>query len=262
LPHRSSVSLSTYMAAMDDVTTWALVLGDEKRGRAGVSVALNAEWGPAAHHHRRRKNLPCDAVDIQATISKIGRNLGFVWAEIKDASTGELLCHGSHIKYLPMGPLMDFMQHINGRKLAIWYADNFLKYHPPVDDRPLADLFEPSFQMQSDTRATFQVGREHASLGGPIHGGCQAVLMELAATEALKRTCPTMTATLDSIHVEYLSSPGGKEVELVVELLPCSDSSPIVPVQVSLISKGRTSSTGLLRFTREVDSSALLLSKL
>ncbi|GKY92803.1 hypothetical protein MPSEU_000250000 [Mayamaea pseudoterrestris] len=240
LPQRNATSLSTYLAIIDETTTWAFVLADKERGRAGVSVSLDASWGPAAH-------LPTDSVDVSAKITKVGRNLGFVQSEITDTRTGELVCHGSHIKFLPMGQLMDFMTSRRGSHIAQWYADNFLAAAQPHDPRPLATLFE-SFQMVSDTRATFRVGPEHASLGGPIHGGCQAVLIEMAATETITKLHPTMAATLDSIHVEYLSSPSQHEAELLVQVLPMSAQSPIITVKVDLVSKGRTSSVGTLHF--------------
>ena len=240
LPQRNAMSLSTYLAIIDETTTWAFVLADEKRGRAGVSVSLDAKWGPAAM-------IPTDSVDISATVTKVGKNLGFVQAEITDSHSKQLVCHGSHIKFLPMGPLMDFITSSRGAPLTRWFADNFVNAPPTHDERPLAALFD-SFQMQSDTRATFKVKPDHASLGGPIHGGCQAVLTELAATETLVRLFPDRTMTMDSIHVEYLSSPSPNEAELDVQVLPMSESSPIVTVKVELISRGRTSSVGMLQF--------------
>ena len=240
-PKQNQVSLSTYMAILDDATTWALVLGDKKRGRAGVSVSLGGEWGQAA------RKAP-DEVDIQATVSKIGRNMGFVQATIKDTCTGELICHGSHIKYLPMGFVMDFAQSSSGRPFARWLAKHFLNDKPMLAMRPLDSLFD-SFCMQSDTQATFVIAPEHASLGGPIHGGCQMMLMELAATETLKRTHPNVNAELESATIEYIASPGENSAEISVEILPCSTSYPTIVAQVCLNSRGRTSSIGKLRFS-------------
>ena len=247
LPQRNAMSLSTYLAIIDETTTWAFALADEKRGRAGVSVSLDAKWGPASL-------ILTDSVDISATVTKVGKNLGFVQAEITDSHTKQLVCHGSHIKFLPMGPLMDFITSSTGAPLTRWFADNFVQDPQPHDNRPLAALFD-SFHMQSDTRATFKVKPDHASLGGPIHGGCQAVLIELAATETLTRLFPNRNMRMDSIHVEYLSSPSPSEAELDVQVLFMSESSPIVTVKVYLISRGRTSSIGMLQFLATDDGS-------
>jgi acyl-coenzyme A thioesterase PaaI-like protein len=245
LPHRNAMSLSTYLAIIDETTTWAFVLADEDRGRAGVSVSLDAKCGPASR-------LPTDSVDVNATVTKVGRNMGFVQAEITDSKTQGLICHGSHIKYLPMGPLMDFMTSSRGANLTKWFADTFVDDPRPHDNRPLAALFE-SFHMESDTRATFVVAPEHASLGGPIHGGCQAILIELAATETLARLLPQLKSTMDSIHVEYLSSPSPKEAQLEVQVMPKTNESPLITVKVNLISKGRLSSVGMLQFVTTGD---------
>jgi hypothetical protein len=95
-------------------------------------------------------------------------------------------------------------------------------------------------------------------MGGPIHGGCQAVLMELVATRYLDRTRRGGGAYfLHSMDLEYVTKPSAKQVEITVqEILPHDDDSdadeksPILPVQVILESRGRVNSYGMLRFLR------------
>lgn len=299
---RSSISLSTYLAIIDDATTWCLVLSDRnKRGRAGVSVSLSASWcsspSPATTTTTAFDHDASDAVDekddddnadtsssypivVRAKTRKIGRNLGFVEAEIveDESSTGDdhVVCIASHIKYLPMGIVGDFLQSSYGWNLTKWlyngsadgggYDDD--KHHdsavpspsPPI---PRMDSLFDSLQFQSDNSATFQVTPSHASLGGPIHGGCQAILHELVATEYVKRKFPADTSYhLSSMTVDYLARPSSKEVQLkVVEMQPPTATDLIqyydndcFPVRVQLLCSGKVISEGLLHFTKSLSA--------
>jgi acyl-coenzyme A thioesterase PaaI-like protein len=243
LPRRNSVSLSTYMAILDDTTTWALVLDDEKRARAGVSVSLNTSWGPAPH------TRPGETVQIAATVQKVGRNVGFVRASVKDAQ-GRLVCHGSHIKYMPIGMAMDFLQSARGQVVRGLISTLLPRVSNDEAVKELASLFD-TFHMESDTRATVQVSSAHSSLGGPIHGGCQAVLMELAAIESLKRH--QLDATLYSISLEYMGPPSSKHAELAIEILDYAEGQ-LIPVRVELQNQGILKSLGMLHFVNNGDT--------
>jgi hypothetical protein len=94
-------TLSTYQALIDDLTTWAFVLADPKRGRAGVSVALGTEWAPSQFHSPKLLKVG-DAVVIRSQVNKVGANVGFANATVH-AFTGEPLCFGSHVKFLSLG---------------------------------------------------------------------------------------------------------------------------------------------------------------
>jgi acyl-coenzyme A thioesterase PaaI-like protein len=239
LPQRDSVSLSTYLALIDDITTWALILGDAKRSRAGKSVTMFAQRGPST---------PKDEVDIVAKVKKIGRNLGFVGAEVRGA--GGLVCCASHIKYLPMGFIYDTALSSYGWKAATLYSDYVLS-PKSVDDAPLLSEVFDSLTFVSDSKATFEASPIHASLGGPIHGGCQAILMELVATEVAKRELETDAVELDAIHVEYMSPPSSKTVELLVDVLPHSESSEIININLRLLGEdGKAKSEGVLRYSK------------
>lgn len=244
LPNSTKVSLSTYLAAVDDITTWALVLGDEKRSRPGKSVSLNLWAGPCVHQGRQVG----DEVNISTSVEKIGRNLGFCGAEIRDSATDNLICFASHIKYLPMGPLFDMALSSYGWKAATLYADHCLS--PPLSNNipPLTDVFD-SLTFTSDTTATFNVLPIHASLGGPIHGGCQAVLMELVATQVARRQLDSDEVSLNSIQVEYMSPPNSKTIELHTRVLSHSKANNELVLRVTLVGDGRTKSKGFLCFS-------------
>ena len=147
-------SLSTHLAVLDEVTTWALVLADPVRSRAGVSVGLQARWcGPARHRMFLNEDAAAPHyVDITSTVTKIGRKLGFVRAEIFNPA-GERIGYGSHIKYLPMGFVTDFALSRRGWGLAKWYGKHWLEEPPQYDDNDAklkaVDLFE-SFQLVKD----------------------------------------------------------------------------------------------------------------
>jgi hypothetical protein len=181
----------------------------------------------------------------------------------------------------------DFLSSSVGWPLARLYAEYWLSdgpAAPPDDDPPpvLADLLASSVEFVSENRATCSVTRHHASLGGPIHGGCQAVLMELVATRYLQEDRKTRSTlrrhrdndsagtsgsgalyVLHSMDLEYVSKPSSKKVEITVqEVLPHSRSGGgdnkkdyssdalLRPIQVVLESHGRVNSYGMLRFLR------------
>lgn len=251
LTSQESVALSTYLAIIDDVTTWALFMGDPERSRPGVSISLRGEWAKNFGHR------PSEEVDISTSISKIGRNVGFVRAEVRDAATGHPICFASHIKYLPMGAFYDLMLSSYGWNATKLLTEHVLSSPNTGDPPPLADLFE-SLQFVSDNRATFERSSVHASLGGPIHGGCQAVLMELVASEVAKRELGTSTVRLDSMHVEYISAPSSKTAEVDAQVDSMDEAKSSVTLRVQLLGKGKTKSEGTLRFSPVVVSQSKL----
>jgi acyl-coenzyme A thioesterase PaaI-like protein len=236
------VALSTYLAIIDDVTTWALVLGDLQHSRPGVSVSLRAEWGPAASRHQLG-----DQVDVVTSVSKIGRNLGFVRAEVRDVTTGDIVCSASHIKYLSLGIVVDFMLSSYGWNTSKFLTDKLMP-SSETEAPPLIDLFD-SLKFESDNRATFEPSLVHASSGGPIHGGCQAVLMQMVATRLAQRELGSSSVRLDSIAIDYMASPKAKITKIDVQTLPKADGDSSVSLRVQLIGGGRLNSDGLLRFS-------------
>ena len=194
---------------------------------------------------------PKDEVDIVAKVKKIGRNLGFTGAEVRDA--GGVVCCASHIKYLPMGFTTDMALSSYGWNAAILYSEYFLSPKPLHNIPSLSEVFD-SLTFVSDMKATFEPSPIHASLGGPIHGGCQAILMELVATQVAKRELATNAVELDAIYVEYMSPPSSRTVELQVNVLPHSESSAMTNLNVLLLGEdGRAKSEGILRYSKGLE---------
>ena len=110
--------------------------------------------------------------------------------------------------------------------------------------------------------ASFQPTQSHASLGGALHGGCHAVLMERAADAYLlkKQQYSKLPLQLDAMSVEYLASPSAQhEVGLrIAETIPGSRNDNDVTLRVQLLDQvdGRTKSEGLLHYVVSADVSA------
>ena len=218
-PQDTNVALSTYMAIMDDVTTWSVLATKLKRPRPGVSVSLSAEWGPGATLGLE----PGSVVDITATVTKTGQNLGFIQAEIRDAKTGSLVCFGSHTKYLSAGGwLLDNMALRNvGQAMVGFYAKFFLSDPTPSIGSPMSDLFL-TLDFQTHTKARFIPSSKHANFFGDVHGGCQGMLMELVGRQVAMHSLATATVELESISLSYMdsaSSVKNEELEINATVL-------------------------------------------
>ena len=210
----TNVALSTYMAIMDDVTTWSVLARNLKRPRPGVSVSLSAEWGPGATLGLE----PGSVVDITATLTKTGQNLGFIQAEIRDAKTGSLVCFGSHTKYLSAGGwLLDNLALRKvGQAMVGFYAKFFLSDPTPSIGSPMSDLFV-TLDFETHTKARFTPNPKHANFFGNVHGGCQGILMELVGRQVAMHSLATASVELDSISVSYMDSASSVEnVELEI----------------------------------------------
>jgi hypothetical protein len=280
-----SVSLSTFMALIDDFTTWALLLGDNKRNRPGKSATLWAERvqdSQSFHPEARVSQVGnSEEIDVVATVLKIGKNLGFVEAQVFDSGSKRMLCRSSHIKYLPLGRVWDFVLSDPCWNVTQQYLDYFTKTPPAVLEGSMSSFSEvfESLEFVSPNAAKFQVSPVHASLGGPIHGGCQGILMELVAAPIARRdfltelsrrdstqgeVAPTVNARLDSINVHYVSPPSIHEVSIIVDAV-CIESAEAVAsssvegsavssitYRVQIFSPGnKLNSVGTLRFSLE-----------
>ena len=143
------VPLSALLALIDNVTTWALVQHpkqNSKGRRPGVSVQLYTEYVHPLFQSLQSKEQndifqsssssppvsiqSGDYIDIEVQITKMGRNLGFTKAEIKDSKSGQIICKGRHTKYLAN---MDWLTEIAlGRlwSLTSWLAGTYLSFSP------------------------------------------------------------------------------------------------------------------------------------
>jgi hypothetical protein len=269
--HATSPGLSTYLAMMDDVTTWALVLADVKRGRAGKSVTFHAAWNPEyetlSPNHRIHSNDD-SMIELSAQVKKIGQNIGFVAAHVRnvtDAARNDVVCYGSQIKYMSMGTVADFALSSLGWEWTKLYSNHILNRKDTVTSKPASDIYH-SFQVihgddpDPAVVAKFTPSKEHISLGGPIHGGCQAVLMEMAANAYVKSDALTAAGEskeslrLDSMQVDYMSPPKSKTVYLKVFPVVNAPSSSLRPnrqslcVQLLSSDQRKVQSEGLLHF--------------
>jgi hypothetical protein len=203
------------MSIMDEVTTFGLISATPQHPRPGVSVTMQSQWGPQKVASSS-SSLPVETatdngndddasssmilgekVDIVTTITKMGRNLGFVRAEVRDPSTGGVICFFDHVKYLPPGWLFSIILTPIGR----WFIDNiYLRYYNNIyhkrsviaptlnnnndhnnDDNNNGNDYSgitDSFHITSDTTASFRFGPQHTNGLGGLHGGIQAILME------------------------------------------------------------------------------------
>ena len=234
----AGVALSTYMAILDDLTTYSLMTVDG--GRPGVSVSMNMEAaGPSFSVTSETQR-----VAITARTRKVGRNLGFTSAEIRDATTDRMICHGSHIKFLPMGFLADTLLQYGWPVLQWWY--DLPSVTPPSSPQSNRSTLKDVMSTFDATTGTFRVAPHHASLGGPIHGGCQAVLMELAATSVAESTFPG--CYLQSISVEYLAKPTCKQVDTQVRVV--HQELHLLTLQVTLLCEGKAKAEGILKYIK------------
>jgi acyl-coenzyme A thioesterase PaaI-like protein len=265
--HRRGPSLSTYTSILDEVTTLCIISAAKKNPRPGVSVTMQSQWGPggALLYGSSRNGPPLEEVDIVTTITKTGRTLGFVRAEVRDPSNNDsLICYFDHVKYLPTGWMFSTMLTPVGMRcldLVLRYVVPFFNKRSSSnrnkDDEQNynhAGIMD-SFQQTSDTTATFRWGAQHANGIGGLHGGVQAILMErlgrtVAQNELLKAK---RTSSSNSIHndvecerlqVSYQSS-ASKGLELrahVIDPPQPPDSPSTITLRIEILRDGPKSS--------------------
>jgi acyl-coenzyme A thioesterase PaaI-like protein len=240
----TTVTLSTYLAILDEVTTWASMASQPKNPRPGVTVNFQMDWGPAAHLGTALGS----EVDITATVTKTGRNLGFVRAEVRDQESGQLVCFGSHTKFMPLTRSTEFLLSPWGRWGLNLYAKYVLpkqnKHSKPQEEYNLSELFT-SLQFESPTTATFTAGPQHFNGLGGLHGGCQAIIMELMARQ-VATTELVGAPRLDSIQVSYQSS-SSKHMRIKAEILVSSPSYVTIRLLLQRMD-GTLISEGILSF--------------
>ena len=231
-------SLSTYTSILDEVTTLGLMAASPKDTRPGVSVTMQSQWG-AAHAQAQdpaqsSSSLLLEEVDIVTTITKRGRTLAFVRAEVRDPSNNNdgVICYFDHVKYLPVGWMLSLLF----TPVGMWCLNLYLQYILPyMNTNTYQDggggggkskNMEPmnsehskimdSFQKTSDTTATFQFGEQHANGFGGLHGGVQAILMEYLGQSVAQNE-------LSKFHLNYSndsnssSSSSSSSSDMVVE---------------------------------------------
>lgn len=233
--------LSTFAAIIDESTTVALVTAG---ARPGVSVVLSMEAVSESALYDLRAG---DTVEIASTVLRSGRNLGFTKAEIRLASTGQVLCTGSHVKFLNNLPFWgNFLFSSWGWPLFKAACDCFLKAPSSTTATTTKTLVEHFATLESDDggkTANFSGSPALASLGGPIHGGAQAILLERAAETALSLLSDWK---LDSMQVEYQSAPN---LQPKIKIATLVEERNKIVIRSELWSRGKLNSTGIFRYS-------------
>jgi acyl-coenzyme A thioesterase PaaI-like protein len=254
----TTIALSTYLSILEDITTWALWLAKPRRqAPPEVSVSLLAEWGPGVPHWGL---FPGSVVDVTATVSKHGKNLRFVRAEVRDKDNGALICFASYTKYLAVHkPMKALLSPLSGCFQSLYSKASVSEpsYCCQVNI-PMSDLFE-SLDFVGHTQAIFTASSKHANStmgGGPVHGGCQIILMELVGRQVAKHAMASAHAYLDSIQISY-QSPATTKLQFDAQVLSIQLNSVSMRVVVSSMEDDATSvivSEGILTFFDSMES--------
>jgi len=256
------------------------MVSDGASARGGVSVSIRAEWARNDNNGDGQMERPNSAsptdddddddssvlVDVYSSVTKIGKNLGFSTAEIRRADgSRQLICRGSQIKFMPMGWLADTALSKYGWPMLSSFVDRYLSPRERETHRALSDCLESYRYRPGENSALFSRPEPvHASLGAPIHGGFQAVLLERAATdfvreretEKLLRQQQEETSgffELAGMSVDYLASARkGEAIEIRVETVWESSCEMVVRAQLYGFESGNLKSEGTLRFAKMV----------
>lgn len=200
----TGVPLSALLACMDEQSSLAFILADPNN-RSGVSVSLRMEWV------RPELIDGKDTIDVTfySTLTKIGQRIGFCRAEVRTSETNELICWGSHIKYVSMGYWADMILSETMYPFMAWFMKRRRRaIHQDLPSMTLEQSLETFQYDPSLQQASIQVDvNRHASAGGNMHGGCQAVIHECSATSFVRDQWPSEDFELETISIDYLSSP-------------------------------------------------------
>uniref|UniRef100_A0A7S4AQP0 Thioesterase domain-containing protein n=1 Tax=Pseudo-nitzschia australis TaxID=44445 RepID=A0A7S4AQP0_9STRA len=259
----SPVSLSAYISILDEITTYNIISATgPKRPRPGVSVTMQSQWGPA-HPSRNGSPASLEEVDVVTTITKKGRNLAFVRAEVRDPNNNDgVICYFDHVKYLSVNWMVGLVMSPMGMR----FLDLFLRYVWPYlnnhgnssmdNSNSSSSNTEPdhhsgimdSFRQTSDVTATFRFGPDHTNGFGGLHGGFQAVLMErLGQAVARKELSKVADATgsnssrnwvdveCQRLQVSYQSS-ASRHLELRAHVIdPPRPDRPSVTLRIEML---------------------------
>jgi acyl-coenzyme A thioesterase PaaI-like protein len=267
-------SLSTYTSILDEVTTLGLIAASSKHPRPGVSVTMQSQWG-AAHAQRtaQQSSSLLEEVDIVTTITKKGRTLAFLRAEVRDPSNNDsVICYFDHVKYLPVGRMLSLLF----TPVGMWCLDLYSRYilpymHMNTDHhgggkskkiKPMninySTSIMDSFQKTSDTTATFQFSEQHANGFGGLHGGVQAILMERLGQSVARKelskfhlntnnsnsSSSDMVVECERLQISYQSS-ASRVLELRAHIMePPRFDHPSVTLRIEILRSNNKSQKG------------------
>ena len=163
---------------------------EDKTKRPGVSIHLETQVfrqngdiiiSPSA---TREQNKGIDVL-VATKVTKIGKSVGFCDITMHSADGHTLLAKGSHVKFLPMGALWDWLFHpvflpffmffLNSipRYFKAMIAPNFKHEGPPQIEKKT--IFE---ELNVSEDGSFKVNPVLCNPVGALHGGALAVACE------------------------------------------------------------------------------------
>jgi acyl-coenzyme A thioesterase PaaI-like protein len=205
------------------------------------------------HTHTHTGPSPPTARVCRSRPIKIGRTLGFAECEVYDAA-GVLTATGRHTKFLQMGAVWDFLFRDPAFSTTVRLVDKYaglvraateLKYHSKEELARLIALVKDSATLQGDEFvASFRCEPDHYNQVNSMHGGCQAIVLERAARDAMALTAAPV-ADLRAMTMTYLV--GGKG-EMSVHARQQSASPSGLVMRASLRRKAELLSEALLHW--------------
>lgn len=237
----SSASLSTCLALIDEHTTQAIFGAKPKVLLAGVSVHLQADL---------YRPVPVGTeVDIVSSVTRMGRNLAFCSAELRGLD-GTVHCRGAHVKYLPADNFL-----LNTMLSSTWawpymkaYFDRVPDIPPSDRDESLKALIDPHLNFKGPGEATFDVLTQHTNPFATLHGGCNAILLEMVGQQVADVLFDG-PSQLSSMQVQY-HTVGKGQVEVKANVVSQNETDVLMHVLVKRLQDGRIISDGSLRWSR------------
>ena len=263
-PHDSTrpyILQSTYLALVDEISTWAIYEYGNAPSQLGVSVQLTG---------RRVNDLPPGAKELKvvATIDKLGKSLAFLKAVILEPHSRTILFEAKHMKFIGKRPADAAAKKSEGTagNSSNTIQDTCHQFSNKGSFCQVIPLLKEVFALDQNVifdpvrqSATFRV-TPLSSNGYTLHGGAHATLYELIAQRFVPR------AELWHIQVDYLTgAPIGELVEArIVEQIPILHQrikarTTLFWLSLEIVGAGSLYSTGQVLLSH---SSAGLRSKL
>jgi len=219
---QQGITLSGYLAVMDELTTLAVVAHPRSACRPGVSTSFYVELCSA----EGIEAAPGQQIDIISSVIKMGKTFAFTSAQAIDANTGKIICIGRHTKYLPGGFVQDLI-----------LRNGWLMTLAPASSMHESDTLEPLDLEKSIINNSFFVHHKFRNGNGSLHGGCAAMIMAQVASQTQQPN-----RVLQSMYVSY-ASPGRDNIEIETNHLNTHSSNVILKS-----SKGQLIADGILNW--------------
>lgn len=139
--------------------------------------------------------------------------MGFVNAEVIDVSSGDIICMATHTKFMQMGlqfqlfmgplfPLVKWISSLRSNKTAF---DASVE----AEANNVNDLLQ-LYELENDAaKYQFSSDHRHMNPAGVVHGGCQAMLMELSGHPEAAKALDNFSPQLQSFSISFVSAAKG-----------------------------------------------------